>query len=83
LLATAGVNYLMGIPLGDDVMLNYNTTSFHDNAQLRELIGLRPAPEFEAWMERIGLWRGGKLTERAGDATLFESAWSARAERKF
>ncbi len=83
LLASAGVNYLMGIPLGDDVMLNYNTTSFHDNAQLRELLGLRPAPEFEAWMERIGLWRGGKLTERAGDATLFESAWSARAERKF
>lgn len=82
LLAAAGVNYLMGIPLGDDVMLNYNTTSFHNNAQLRELLGLRPTPEFEAWMERIGLWRNGKLTERAGDATLFESAWSARAERK-
>ena len=82
LLASAGVNFLMGIPLGDDVMLNYNTTSFHNNAQLREIYGLRPAPEFEAWMERIGLWRNGKLTERAGDATIFHSPNVLRAERK-
>lgn len=72
LLATAGVNYLMGIPMGDDVMLNYQTTSFHNNAALRELYSLRPAPEFEAWLERMGLWRNGKLTERAGDASVFE-----------
>jgi ethanolamine ammonia-lyase large subunit len=72
LLASAGVNYLMGIPMGDDVMLNYQTTSFHNNAALRELYGLRPAPEFEAWLERMGLWRNGKLTERAGDASVFE-----------
>lgn len=71
LLASAGVNYLMGIPAGDDVMLNYETTSFHNNATLREIYGLRPAPEFEAWLERMGLWRGGRLTERAGDASLF------------
>jgi ethanolamine ammonia-lyase large subunit len=71
LLASAGVNYLMGIPAGDDVMLNYETTSFHDNAALREIYGLRPAPEFEAWLERMGLWRGGRLTDRAGDASLF------------
>ena len=71
LLATAGVNYLMGIPMGDDVMLNYQTTSFHNNAALRELLGLRPAPEFEKWMEEMGLWRGGRLTPRAGDASLF------------
>jgi ethanolamine ammonia-lyase large subunit len=71
LLAAAGVNYLMGIPLGDDVMLNYQTTSFHNNAALRELFGLKPAPEFEAWLERMGLWRNGKLTERAGDASVF------------
>jgi hypothetical protein len=58
LLASAGVNYLMGIPLGDDVMLNYQTASFHDNAMVRELYGLRPTPEFEAWLERVGLWRG-------------------------
>ncbi len=71
LLALAGVNYLMGIPLGDDVMLNYQTTSFHNNAALRELLKLKPAPEFEAWMESIGLWRNGRLTARAGDASLF------------
>jgi ethanolamine ammonia-lyase large subunit len=82
LLATAGVNYLMGIPLGDDVMLNYNTTSFHNNAQLREVYGLRPTPEFEAWLERVGLWRNGKLTERAGDPTVFDTPFSLRTERK-
>ena len=51
-------------------MLNYETTSFHNNATLR-IYGLRPAPEFEAWLERMGLWRGGRLSERAGDASLF------------
>jgi ethanolamine ammonia-lyase large subunit len=71
LLAAAGVNYLMGIPMGDDVMLNYQTTSFHNNAALRELFGLKPAPEFEQWLERMGLWRNGRLTERAGDASVF------------
>ncbi|MEZ4255685.1 MAG: ethanolamine ammonia-lyase subunit EutB [Polyangiales bacterium] len=71
LLAMAGVNYLMGIPMGDDVMLNYQTTSFHNNAALREILGLRPSPEFERWMESIGLWRNGRLTARAGDASLF------------
>jgi ethanolamine ammonia-lyase large subunit len=72
LLAAAGVTYLMGIPLGDDVMLNYQTTSFHNNAALREVFGLRPAPEFEAWLERLGLWRDGRLTELAGDASVFD-----------
>ena len=74
LLAMAGVNYLMGIPMGDDVMLNYQTTSFHNNAALRDLLGLRPAPEFEAWMESMGLWRNGRLTKRAGDPSLFATA---------
>ena len=69
LLASAGVNYLMGIPAGDDVMLNYETTSFHNNAALREIYSLRPAPEFEAWLERLGLWRDGRLTDKAGDAS--------------
>ncbi len=77
LLAIAGVNYLMGIPMGDDVMLNYQTTSFHNNAALRELLGLRPTPEFEQWLVRMGLWRNGKLTERAGDATVFEREFGA------
>jgi ethanolamine ammonia-lyase large subunit len=71
LLAMAGVNYLMGIPMGDDVMLNYQTTSFHNNAALRELLKLKPSPEFEQWMESMGIWRNGKLTSRAGDASLF------------
>ena len=71
LLASAGVTYLMGIPVGDDVMLNYETTSFHNNASLRAIYGLKPAPEFEAWMERVGLWRDGRMTSRAGDPSVF------------
>ncbi len=73
LLAMAGVNYLMGIPMGDDVMLNYQTTSFHNNASLRALLGFKPTPEFEEWLMRMGLWRNGKLTERAGDASIFDA----------
>jgi len=73
LLGMAGVNYLMGIPMGDDVMLNYQTTSFHNNATLRTLLGWRPTPEFEAWLERMGLWRNGKLTDRAGDPSVFDA----------
>ncbi|MBV8114900.1 MAG: ethanolamine ammonia-lyase subunit EutB [Silvibacterium sp.] len=52
LLGVAGVNYIMGVPGADDVMLNYQSTSFHDIAYLRSALGLRPAPEFEAWLER-------------------------------
>jgi ethanolamine ammonia-lyase large subunit len=51
LLGAAGVNYIMGVPGADDVMLNYQSTSFHDALALRELLHLRPAPEFEAWLE--------------------------------
>lgn len=71
LLATAGCNFFMGLPMGDDVMLNYQSTSFHDNATLREVLGLRPTPEFEAWMERMGLMENGKLTSSAGDMRVF------------
>ena len=71
LLASAGVNYLMGIPVGDDVMLNYETTSFHNNAALRSIYGLRPAPEFEEWLTRWGLWSGNGMTDKAGDPTIF------------
>ena len=78
LLAMAGVNYLMGIPMGDDVMLNYQTTSFHNNAALRQLLDLKPAPEFEAWMESFGLWRNGKLTARAGDPSIFKHGVATR-----
>jgi ethanolamine ammonia-lyase large subunit len=51
LLANAGCNYLMGVPGADDIMLHYQSTSFHDALYLRALLGLRPAPEFEAWLE--------------------------------
>jgi ethanolamine ammonia-lyase large subunit len=66
-LAAAGCNYFMGVPLGDDCMLHYQSTSYHDVAALRELLGLRPAPELEAWLEARGLMRAGRLTSRAGD----------------
>ena len=55
LLVAAGVNFVMGVPGGDDVMLGYQSTSFHDALALRDLFGRRPAPEFEAWLERHGL----------------------------
>ena len=50
MLGAAGVNYIMGVPGADDIMLNYQSTSFHDALYLRRLLGLRPAPEFEAWL---------------------------------
>lgn len=71
LLTAAGCNYFMGVPLADDPMLSYQSTSYHDTATLRQLFHLRPAPEFEAWMESIGLMRNGRLTELAGDPTFF------------
>jgi ethanolamine ammonia-lyase large subunit len=61
LLATAGCNYVMGVPCADDVMLNYQSTSYHDIASVRELLNLRPAPEFSAWLERWEIFREGKL----------------------
>jgi ethanolamine ammonia-lyase large subunit len=51
LLGAAGVNFIMGVPGADDIMLNYQSTSFHDALYLREVLGLKAAPEFEAWME--------------------------------
>jgi ethanolamine ammonia-lyase large subunit len=51
LLAVAGCNYFMGVPGADDIMLNYQSTSFHDSQYLRQVLGLRPAPEFEKWLE--------------------------------
>jgi ethanolamine ammonia-lyase large subunit len=60
LLAAAGCNYFMGVPGGDDIMLNYQSTSFHDAVAAREIFGLRPAPEFVRWLERMGIYREGK-----------------------
>ncbi len=55
LLATAGVNFVMGVPGADDIMLSYQSTSFHDALYIRELLGLRRAPEFEAWLSTLGI----------------------------
>lgn len=52
-LAVAGINFIMGIPGSDDIMLNYQTTSFHDALYARDILGLRPAPEFEAWLQKM------------------------------
>jgi ethanolamine ammonia-lyase large subunit len=53
LLGVAGVHFIMGVPGADDIMLNYQSTSFHDALYLREVLGLRPAPEFEAWLRQM------------------------------
>src|SRR5205085_5760271 len=66
LLAAAGCNYVMGVPCADDVMLNYQSTSYHDAAGMRQLFGLRPAPEFAAWLEERDIFRGGKLAPADG-----------------
>lgn len=64
LLAMAGCNYFMGVPCADDVMLNYQSTSYHDAAGVRRLLGLRPAPEFAAWLEDRGVFRNGELADQ-------------------
>ncbi len=66
LLAAAGCNYVMGVPCGDDVMLNYQSTSFHDALAVRQLFGLRQAPEFANWLDAQGWWRRSS-TKRAGE----------------
>lgn len=71
LLAAAGCTYIMGIPHGDDIMLNYQCTGFHEAAALRELLGKRPIAEFETWLEKWGFMENGKLTGKAGDGSVF------------
>ena len=56
LLGTAGCNFIMGVPGSDDIMLNYQSTSFHDALYARRVLGLQPAPEFEAWLKRLGIF---------------------------
>jgi ethanolamine ammonia-lyase large subunit len=60
LLAAAGCNYFMGVPGTDDVMLNYQSTSFHDAVAVRKIFGLRPAPEFLQWLEHTGIYQDGE-----------------------
>jgi ethanolamine ammonia-lyase large subunit len=77
LLAVAGVNFIMGVPGADDIMLNYQSTSFHDALYARRILGLKRAPEFEGWLERMGITnREGGLADRLppSAARLLESA---------
>lgn len=60
LLGVAGCSYIMGVPGADDIMLGYQSTSFHDSHYLRQALGLRPAPEFEAWLETMRIMAGGQ-----------------------
>lgn len=71
LLGAAGCNYIMGIPHADDVMLNYQSTGYQETATIREIFGYHPIKEFEEWMEKMGISKDGKLTEIAGDASIF------------
>lgn len=62
LLAASGVNFIMGVPGSDDIMLHYQSSSFHDTGYVRDVFGLRPAPEFETWLEHMQITQGGQLT---------------------
>jgi ethanolamine ammonia-lyase large subunit len=65
MLGVAGINFIMGVPGADDIMLNYQSTSFHDALYLRDVLGLKRAPEFEAWLERMNLTGAdGRLLDR-------------------
>ena len=78
LLGAAGVTFIMGVPGADDVMLNYQSTSYHDALYVREVLGLRRAPEFEAWLEKIGVVDGnGRLLSPATDNRLLLEARAA------
>jgi ethanolamine ammonia-lyase large subunit len=71
LLGAAGVTFVMGVPGADDIMLNYQSTSFHDALYVREALGLARAPEFEAWLIRMGLAdEQGRLLAKPAEALL-------------
>ena len=69
LLTMAGCNYFMGIPHGDDIMLNYQTTGFRETAALRQITGKTAIPEFQAWLEKMGFLENGKPTKKMGDGS--------------
>ena len=70
LLTAAGCNYFMGIPHGDDIMLNYQTTGFRETAALREIFGLTAIAPFQQWLEKMGFVENGRLTGKAGDGSV-------------
>ncbi|EOS61662.1 MULTISPECIES: ethanolamine ammonia-lyase subunit EutB [unclassified Anaerotruncus] len=71
LLGAAGINYILGVPTSDDIMLNYQSNAYHDVGTIRNILGKRPIPEFEQWLEKMGIMEDGRLTRRAGDPTIF------------
>ncbi len=71
LLASAGCHYVMGLPEGDDVMLMYQSTGYHDVAAVRQMLGLRPMPEFEKWLEKWHIWENGQPGKNFADASIF------------
>ena len=71
LLTAAGCNFFMGVPMADDSMLSYQSTAYHDTASLRRIFNLHPAPEFEKWLEAVGVMKNGRLTAKAGDPSIF------------
>ena len=80
LLGAAGVTFIMGVPGADDVMLNYQSTSFHDQLYLRDTLGLKRAPEFAAWLERMGIaGPDGRLRTQSGTHPLLTSPLRATA----
>ena len=75
LLGAAGVTFIMGVPGADDVMLNYQSTSFHDALYVREVLGLKRAPEFEAWLEQMRIIDAqGRLLPASADNRLLAAA---------
>lgn len=74
LLASAGVNFVIGVPMGDDIMLNYQSLSYHDIATLQQTMKKPPAPEFSKWLEKMGIYEDGKLSKRAGDISIFQNS---------
>jgi ethanolamine ammonia-lyase large subunit len=82
LLGAAGCNYFMGVPCSDDVMLNYQSTSYHDALAVRRLFRLKPAPEFLAWLEASGIYRDGEpaLLEAPQRRELMKGLESSLAE---
>ncbi len=80
MLGVAGVSFVMGIPGSDDIMLNYQTTSFHDALYARRVLGLKPAPEFQAWLERAGIFEPGERLALGRELPrAFSQALTARA----
>lgn len=71
LLASSGCHYVMGLPQGDDVMLMYQSTGYHDVAAVRQMLGKKPIPEFADWLKEKGIWVDGKPGTHFGDPTIF------------